>query len=393
MRSGGDSVLTDGPHVLKMEIRSYLAMPNIKVGELIAEGKLNLMVKRKPVIDISGISLSTVRPYNGLPVSPEAFDINKIKTLKGNIDEGVFKKISSIVVLKHGKILVEEYFNNAGRNTLHDPRSVGKSFAATVTGIAIGEHHLVSEYRQLKEFYNLTSFKNYAASKGNISLKDLLTMSAAFDGNDEDDRSSGNEENMYPADNWVKFALDLPVRPDSVKKQWHYFTAGVVLLGDILNNKVPGGLEQYAHEKLFKPLGIVNYKWQYTPQKVPNTAGGIQMNALDFAKYGQLYKNRGRWNGKQIIPGQWVDKTFTKQQQIPGRNNEFYGYLFWNKTFRVNNKAYEAFYCAGNGGNYILIFKDQPLVIVITATAYGQPYAHAQVNKMLVDYILPAVIK
>ena len=117
------------------------------------------------------------------------------------------------------------------------------------------------------------------------------------------------------------------------------------------------------------------------------------MNALDFAKYGQLYKNGGVWNKQQIIPKAWVDKSFSKQKQIAERDREFYGYLFWNKSFQVNGKAYEAFYCAGNGGNYILVFKDLPLVIVVTATAYGMPYAHPQVTKMLSEYILPAVVK
>jgi CubicO group peptidase (beta-lactamase class C family) len=116
------------------------------------------------------------------------------------------------------------------------------------------------------------------------------------------------------------------------------------------------------------------------------------VNALDFAKYGQLYKNKGKWNGKQIISEDWVTKTFTKYKSIPGRKNEFYGYLFWNKTYMVKEKAFETFYCAGNGGNKIYIFPDQPLVIVITATAYGATYAHSQEDKMMTDYILPAVI-
>jgi len=197
---------------------------------------------------------------------------------------------------------------------------------------------------------------------------------------------------MYPSTDWVKFTLDLPFQQTNPPGEWHYFTAGVILLGDILNKKVRGGLEKYADEKLFKPLGIANYKWQYTPQQVPNTAGGIKMNALDFAKYGQLYKNAGVWNGKQIIPKEWVIKTFTKQKQIQGRNNEYYGYLFWNKTYKAGSKSYEAFYCAGNGGNYIVVFNDLPLVVVITATAYGQAYAHPQVAKMLAEYILPAII-
>ena len=392
MRFGGDSVLTEGVHILKMEIRTYLKTNEIKVGDLIASGSLNLVVERKPVIHIENVALSAIKPYNGFKISKENFDKNKIKELKGSIEEGIFKKISSVIVVKNGELLIEEYFNGENRNTLHDPRSVGKSFASTITGIAIQEKYLKSENQKLNEFYDLKSFKNPSFSKENITIKDLLTMSSAFDGNDENDNSAGNEENMYPTDDWVKFTLDLPTKADSLKKEWQYFTAGVVLLGDILNKSVAGGLEKYAHEKLFQPLGITNYQWQYTPQKVPNTAGSIQMNALDFAKYGQLYKNGGRWNGKQIIPKKWVAKTFTKHQQINGRNNEFYGYLFWNKTFQAHNNAYEAFYCAGNGGNYIVIFKDQPLVVVITATAYGQSYAHQQVNRIIADYILPAIL-
>ena len=116
------------------------------------------------------------------------------------------------------------------------------------------------------------------------------------------------------------------------------------------------------------------------------------MNALDFAKYGQLYKNRGKWYGKQVIPEEWVNKTFTKYKSIPDRKDEFYGYLFWNKKYQVKDKAYETFYCAGNGGNKIYVFQDQPLVIVITATAYGATYAHSQEDKMMTDYILPAVL-
>jgi CubicO group peptidase (beta-lactamase class C family) len=392
MRAGGDSALTEGRHTLTMEIRTYLAAGEVKVGELIAAGSLNLLVERKPVINVANIRLSPVKPYPGFEVSKENFDQSRIKELKGSIDEGIFKKISSIVVIKNGKLLIEEYFNGATRATLQDTRSVGKSFASTLAGIAIHEHYLRSETQPLSEFYNLKAFKNYSPAKEQVTLKDLLTMSSVFDGNDEDDNSPGNEENMYPTDDWVKFTLDLPARADTVNKEWHYFTAGIVLLGDILNKKVPRGLETYASEKLFKPLGIVNYRWQYTPRKVPNTAGGLQMNALDFAKYGQLYRNQGRWGSRQLIPKAWVARTFTKQQPIRDRNNEFYGYLFWNKSFPVKGKLYDAFYCAGNGGNYIVVFKNQPLVIVITATAYGQPYAHPQASKIIAEYILPAVL-
>jgi CubicO group peptidase (beta-lactamase class C family) len=269
---------------------------------------------------------------------------------------------------------------------------VGKSFTSTVTGIAESEGYLKNDDLTLKDFYDIKSYLNYSPQKENVSIKDLLTMSSVFDGNDDDENSPGNEENMYPTADWVKFAMDLPLNLIRPKDEWHYFTAGVVILGDILNRIVPGGLEKYADNKLFSPLGITRYQWQFTPQNVPNTAGGIRMNGLDFAKYGQLYKNEGKWNGKQIVPEDWVKKTFTKYKSIPGRKDEFYGYLFWNKKYTVDNKAYETFYCAGNGGNKIYIFTDEPLVIVITATAYGAPYAHSQEDKMMTDYILPAVL-
>lgn len=390
LNNGGDKALLDGSHTLKMEVRPYVKTDIVKTGEIIASGSLKLNVVRNPKIDISNIALNKIVPYNGFSISKEKYDTEKIKLLKGSIDEGIFKKINSVVVIKNGGILIEEYFNGENRETLHDPRSVGKSFASTLMGRAISDGYIKNELQPLKNFYQLNQFANFSTAKEQITIKDLLTMSSGFDGNDEDGNSPGNEENMYPTDNWVKFSLGLPFQ-EKLNHQWHYFTAGVVLLGDILDKSVPNGLKKYADEKLFKPLGINHYEWQYTPQNVPNTAGSIRMNALDFAKYGQLYQNGGIWNGKQILSKNWVNNTFTKQKPITSRKNEYYGYLFWNKNYKSKDKLYEAYYCAGNGGNYILIFKDQPLVIVITASAYGQPYAHSQVDKIIQEYLLPAI--
>ena len=89
-------------------------------------------------------------------------------------------------------------------------------------------------------------------------------------------------------------------------------------------------MEKYAHEKLFKPLEITNYQWQYTPQKVVNTAGGLQLSALDYAKYGQLYQNKGRWNGKQIVPSEWVTKSHSNYF-ADMQNETPYGYLTWEQ--------------------------------------------------------------
>lgn len=391
MLRGGEDALTTGKHTLKIELRPYVALPEVKVGDLIAQGEIKVIV---PVVDVKDKAIQSIKPNSGWPVSAESYNKQLIMDLNEKILQNKFKNINGIVVVKNGKLLIEEYFNGEGRDTLHDPRSVGKTFASATMGIAINDGYIKSEQQTLKDFYDLKAFQNYSPRKDSITLKSLLTMSSIFDANDNDDNSPGNENNMYPTDNWVKFVLDLKV--DSTKKaytQWNYFTAGIVVLGDILNKKVPGGLERYADEKLFKPLGIRKYQWQYTPQHVANTAGGIRLRALDFAKFGQLYKNNGQWQGRQIIPKAWVQKSFTKQIALPadvvGPGN--YGYLFWNKTYEIDGKHYETWYCTGNGGNKIFVFKDQPLVIVVTASAYNEAYAHPQVDKMMQDYILPAV--
>ncbi|TWR27646.1 serine hydrolase [Mucilaginibacter achroorhodeus] len=391
MMRGGEDALTTGHHTLKIELRPYIVEPDIKVGDLIAKGEIKIIV---PSIDVKNKAIQAIKPNSGWPVSAERYNNQLIIGLNEKILQNKFKNINGIVVIKNGKLLIEEYFNGDGRDTLHDPRSVGKTFASAITGVAISEGHIKSEQQTLKDFYDLNTYQNYSPRKDSVTIKSLLTMSSIFDANDNDDNSPGNENNMYPTDNWVKFALDLKV--DSLKKpykQWNYFTAGIVVLGDILNKKVPGGLERYADTKLFEPLGIREYKWQYTPQNVPSTAGGIRLRALDFAKFGQLYKNKGQWQGKQIIPKAWVQKSFTKQIALPADvvGPGYYGYLFWNKTYQVSGKAYETWYCTGNGGNKIFVFKDQPLVIVITASAYNESYAHIQVDKMMEDYIIPAV--
>ncbi|MBE8728243.1 serine hydrolase domain-containing protein [Flavobacterium hungaricum] len=391
--NGGEDALFIGTHVLKIEIRPYLKTDGkTKTGSIIAEGSLKIEAA-KIEINENQVSIQKIAPQSEWKNSQNAYDTIVIRELNKRIEEKRFKNITSIAVIKNGELLLEEYFNGADRNTLHDTRSVGKSFASTMMGIAIKEDYIKNENASLNQFYDLKKYKNYSIEKEQVTLKSLLTMSSAFDGSDQNADSPGNEENMYPTSDWVKFGLDLPM--DSTKqigKNWDYFTAGVVILGDIIHKQVPNGLEAYAEKKLFSPLGIKNYKWKYTPQKVANTAGGLGLQTLDLAKYGQLYQNKGTWNGKRILSKDWIEKSFTNY--FPQNENlTGYGYLFWKDIFTVNEKKYEAFGCSGNGGNKVYVFKDIPLVIVITATAYNKPYAHPQVFRMMQEFILPAVIK
>lgn len=391
LANGGQDVLTSGDHLLKIEIRPYLKLTEVVCGQLIAEGQLKISVPEIPIHE-RDIKLQRIKPLKDWPISTEKPDTSKIEALNRKIATKAFKGITSIIVIKDHQLLLEEYFNGANRNTLHDTRSVGKSFASALLGIAIKDHYIKDETQLLGSFYDLKSFQNYSAAKDSITLKSLLTMSSPFDGSDMIQESPGNEENMYPTKNWVAFALNLPVDKTKVASPtWDYFTAGVVVIGDVIHKSVPSGLEKYADKTLFQPLGISHYKWQFTPQKVASTAGGLQLRSLDYAKFGQLYKNQGNWKGTQILTQDWVEKSLSRQMILS--EGEYYGYLFWNKTYSIGGKNYEAYYSSGNGGNRIFIFKDQPLVIVVTSTAYNTPYGHKQVDKIVQDYVLPAVIK
>ena len=387
--NGGDDALTAGTHRVRIELRPYVRSPELKVGELIAAGDLQIIVP-KSATNKQATRIQSIRSESGWEISKASYDRRRIEDLNRKIATNLFRNITSVVVIKNGKLLIEEYFNGASRDMLHNTRSVGKSFASTMMGIAIDDGFIKSENQTLKDFYDLRKFANFSPKKETVTIKSLLTMSSAFNGNDDDEDSPGNEEKMYPTNDWVKFALDVPMSERNVGDKWAYFTAGAVILGDIINRSVPRGLEKYADEKLFQPLGITKYEWPYTPQRVPSTAGGLKMRALDFAKYGQLYQNGGRWNGKQVVPAPWVEKTFTKQMPV---GDDAYGYLFWYRTFNLEGKNYETFYASGNGGNKIFVFRDQPLVVVITSTAFGTWYMHQQVSIMMERYILPAVLK
>lgn len=391
LTNNGIDVLNEGNHILKIEIRPYLKTPTVKTGNIIAQGEINLIVPKKNISE-QQIAVQKIKPNSGWKVSDEKLNQEKIRALNQKIAENRFRDITSIVVIKNGKLLLEEYFNKYNRDSLNDTRSVGKSFASALTGIAIKDGYIKNEEQKISEFYDLKTFKNFSSQKNNVTIKSLLTMSSGFEGNDQDSESPGNEENMYPTDNWIKFILDLPMTENKIGETWNYFTAGVVLSGDILDQSVTNGLKNYADKKLFQPLGITNYNWQFTPQQKPSLAGGLRMNTLDFAKFGQLYKNNGIWNGKTILDKNWIKKTFTNYfSNTP--DFEGYGYLFWRKVYTIGNKSFETYQSSGNGGNKIIMFTELPIVMVITAKAYNQPYSHSQVDKMVQEYLLPAVYK
>jgi CubicO group peptidase (beta-lactamase class C family) len=395
MLRGGEEALKPGSHTLKIEVNSYVNTPELRTGELIASGQISVIVPVPASLPKQATgSAQSIAGNSGWRLSMAPYDTALIRTLNNKIADRTFKDITSIVVISNGKLLIEEYFNGAGRNTLHDTRSLGKTFLSAIMGIAIKDSLIQSEQQTLKDFYPMENYAYPSAEKENITLKELLTMTSPFYGSDQDAQSPGNEGNMYFSKNWVDFTLNLPLDSSKVMHaRWDYFTPGVILLGDVLNRRVPGGLEQYADAKLFKPLGISPYTWEHTPQRAPNAAGSLRMRALDLAKFGQLYANKGKWDSAEVVTEAWVMASMKEQVSTTPTGSESYGYLFWNKSHKVNNAYFEVSCATGNGGNRIIIFKNRPIVMVITATAYNKPYAYSQIDKIVERYLLPAMVK
>ncbi len=392
-KGNGDNTLSGNKHALKIEVRPYIEHNELKIGEIIAQGSI-LLKRNEKQVDDSEVSIQAIQPTEKWNISKKKFNKGRIEQLNKKIIQHHFKEISSIVVIKDGDLLIEEYFNDSNRSSLHDTRSVGKTLTSTLMGIAIEEKYIKSKTQTLGEFYDLKNFKNYSSSKEKITLSSLLTMSSGIEGTDMESSSMGHEDKMYPTADWVKFTLDLPMdEHKSIGRNWDYFTAGVVLLGDILDKSLPNGLLDYADKKLFKPLGITDYKWQFTPNNTPNTAGGFQMSSLDYARWGQLYLDDGIFNNGQILPKQWVDDSMSKHLKLQNKDDEYYGFLFFNKHYKINKHVIDTYYAYGNGGNKIVIIKKLNAVIVITAKAFNQAYGNYQTDEILTDYLLPALIE
>ena len=392
MAKAGLIHLSAQPKLLEIKINSYVEQNGTKYSEVLAQAQVKI-TRIPKIIDPSKMGPHSIQKGSGYKLSKAKLNRELIVALNTKIADQTYRMINGIVVLKKGQLLLEQYYNGEKRETLHDPRSVSKSMTATLAGMAIKDGFIHSENQVLKEFYKLQNYDNYSSKKDSVKIVDLLSMSAAFDGNDDVETSPGNEENMYPTADYTKFTLDLPMIPGRKNgESWSYFTAGTNLVMDILDRNIPGGIEVFANQKLFTPLGIDKLEWARTPQGKPFGGGGLRLRALDFAKYGQLYLNEGKYNGERLLDKSWVKKSFSPLKVLPNDRPGYYGLLFWNKSFVVAGKSYQVYYSSGNGGNKIYMFKDLPIVIVITASAYGKAFAHTQADEIVEKYLLPAIL-
>ncbi|AWH18222.1 serine hydrolase [Stenotrophomonas sp. ZAC14D2_NAIMI4_7] len=335
-----------------------------------------------------------------LPCTAAPLDTVRLKALEQAIARDELKQVRSVLLQVDGKVVYEGYFNGADAQTLHDVRSASKSVTALLVGAAIGQHHLPGVQARVYDY-----FPAYTASHSvdprlrATTVQDLLTMSSLWECDDENPFSAGNEERMYVSERWLDFALGLPVkgfapwmqRPQDSPhgRAFAYCTANSFVLGAVLEQATGQPLADFAATALERPLGITERHWNRSPEGIGMGGGGTRYRSRDLARLGQLVLDRGRWQGQQLVPQDYIEAMV--QAQAKTSDGSDYGYQWWGLKLDVRGAPRTVWAMSGNGGNYVFVLPEQRAVAVVTTQAFNRSFAHPQSRRILTEFLLPAL--
>jgi CubicO group peptidase (beta-lactamase class C family) len=294
-----------------------------------------------------------------------------------------YPNLYSIIIVRHGNIAYERYYNGGSQNTYQPLYSVTKTFTSALMGIAIDERRIISPNQTVFEFLP-QYFSNTNLDKKGITLWNGLTMSAGLE-------ASGNgNDGMYPSQDWIKYALDRPLNntPGTV---FEYNTGLTQVLSGVLEKETGMSESQYAVNRLFGPLGITNFHWGTDTQGHTIGGFGLSLTSRDMAKFGQLYLQKGVWRGQRIVSSQWVEDSFKKHINVV--NELYYGYMWWitTKHDATHNRDFTVPLASGAYGQIIAVLPDLDMVVVLSANSQVQSVDGTSTEDLIAKYILPAV--
>ncbi len=288
-----------------------------------------------------------------------------------------YSNIAGVVVLKDGKSLYENYFNECTAASRIHVYSVTKSIISILIGIAVDKGYIKSINQKVLEFFPDYMVKRREKTIQNVTLKNLLTMTAPYKY-----KFFAPYIKYFTSDDRVKFTLDLLGGRGRTEKFRYTPLIGPDILSGILVKATGQSVFDFATENLFSPLGITvesnvifhNKEEQLAFNKAKNISGwvsdptginaagwGLTLSPADMAKIGQLYLDGGRWNEKQIVSAGWI-KESTKEHSRWEKMNLPYGYLWWI----IDDKEHA---CAamGDGGNVIYFNTKKKIAVSIAS--------------------------
>jgi len=352
-------------------------------------------VYRKPIVQSDGWATSSLADA-GLDQKLISSLVEKI--LGANLADNP-AYIQSLLIARHGKLVLEEYFYGFDKDRTHDMRSASKTFAPLLVGIA-RDHgtKLEPDTPVYRLFPQYREFANRDDRKKSMTLRHIMTMTAGNACDDNDDSSPGNEDHMQnqrEQTDWYKFALDLPMLRDPGGERAVYCSADLNLVGGVVANSTGEWLPAFFDEYFARPLQFGSYHMNLMPTGEAYAGGGWYLRPRDELKLGQLYLNGGTWNGRRIVSEEWVEESTAHQSSFtPALDTEGehqYGFGWHIHKLNAGGRVYRDFAAGGNGGQLVIVIPELDLVVAFNGGSYGEFRKWYRWELELVpQYIIPA---
>lgn len=300
-------------------------------------------------------------------------------------------EVEGILVARHGKLVLEEYFHGEHRDKLHDTRSAGKSLTATIVGAAIQAGAPLTLSTPVYEIMNGGTFPaDLNPLKRVMTLEHLLMMRSGFYCNDSDDDAPGNEETMLQQTaepDYYRYSLKVPMATPPGEASVYCSMMPNLALGVV--NRATGEPVMDTFDRLIgDPMQWGRYAWPLDPAGHPYGGGSIQILPRDYMKLGQLMLNGGTWQGRRILSSDFVAKASAPLHDL---NMIQYGYLWWSINYPYKDRSVRAYFAGGNGGQGVMVVPDLDLVIATYAGNYADHMGLHIQQDLVPNYILPAV--
>jgi len=301
-------------------------------------------------------------------------------------------QVHSLLIARHGKLVLEEYFHGADRDTPHDLRSASKSWTNALIGAAMQSGVPIRLDTPVYQTLLGSVPTDLDPRKKSMTLEHLISMTAGFDCDDSGDRP-GDEDVMQQQSqepNWYRYALNVPMAWNNGDKIV-YCSMKPNLAGGMLEKIAGEPQPEMFYRLLGKPLRMRNYHLFLQPTGEAYGGGGHRFTSRDFMKLTQLYMNGGKWAGRQIVSPEWVRKSTAPLRVLSPKSGQTYGYLWNSVTYDLNGRKLFAYFPGGNGGQVAIGIPDLDLVVTFTGGNYADAVLFRSQREFVPQDILPAV--